>query len=99
MEEKWTPCSQKNNRAPAGPPRVCSEYSFHTLDVSEIRTGQMLGMIWSARGADFMSMMGFQEEKCKFIHPGTPTGRGTVVFWRTVTPLEVDKQEDRPQIE
>lgn len=59
----------------------------------------MLRAAGSAWGADFMLMMGFQEEKCKFIHPGTPTGRGKMVFWRTVTHLKVDKQEDREQTE
>lgn len=55
----------------------------------------MLRMVVYAWGADFMSMMGCQEDKCKFIHSGTPTSRGKMVFWRTVTHLKVDMQEDR----
>lgn len=40
-----------------------------------------------------MLTVGSQEEKCKFIHSGL--SREKMVFWRTVTQLEVDMQEDR----
>jgi len=40
-----------------------------------------------------MSVVGSQEDECKFTHSGTPTNRGKMVFRRTVTHLKVDMQE------
>lgn len=54
----------------------------------------MLRVVRSAWGADFVSAMGSQEDKCKFIHSETPVGRGEMVFWRTLTHLKVATKED-----
>lgn len=59
----------------------------------------MLRVVGSAWGADFMSAMGSQDDKCKFMHAGTPASRGKVAFWRTVTHPKVDLQEDRERTE
>lgn len=55
----------------------------------------MLRVVGPAWGVDFKSTMGYQEDKYKFVHSGTATSRGKMVFWRTVTHLKVDTQEDR----